>query len=138
LTENSEKGNRGRPSSVERRIVAGRGYNYELLLKAVWGEVGERVVGATSPEQVADALNSLSEYYRTKLAFDPLPTVIYEAVQYRDFPKSGRPDITIRYIARSIAAQGKVSHRRSRRICWEEEQADLTAEPTKPTECDPT
>lgn len=78
---------RGRPSRVNRSEILGRAHDREMLLAAVWTQVGELLTEARSAEDVRAALESLPDYYRKKLAFDPLPKVIFDAVQYREIPQ---------------------------------------------------
>jgi hypothetical protein len=124
LTAFPKKPRRGRPSRVNRREVFGRALHYQALLDAVWDSLYPAILNARSAAGVARVLRALPQYYRDKLAFDPLPKVIFEAVQYKDFPKSGKRELVVSYLARSLAADGAVSHRRSRQICKEEQRAN--------------
>ena len=104
----------------------GRAQNFELLLWDVWGQVGDEILRAGTPQEIKAAFEPLP-YHRDRLAVDPLPRLMLEAVQERDFPKV-RTESQIRFIAESLAGWGTVSPRRSREICRKQRMQAATSE----------
>ena len=106
---------RGGQWKVDPDITEGRAYDFAMLLMQVWPELGCSIINARTPREVASAFD-LQPYFRERLAVNPLPELIFQAVRDRDFPKV-RSDKQIRFIADSIAAWGNVGITRSRQIC---------------------
>jgi hypothetical protein len=109
------KKKRGGQPKVDPVVTVGRAYDFELKLKQIWTAVGTAIVNARVPEDITEAFKDLA-YHRDRLAVDPLPRLMIEAINDRDFPKIN-PEKQIRFIAQSIAGWGYVSIARSRQIC---------------------
>jgi hypothetical protein len=111
----SPKKKRGGQWKVDPELTEGRAYAFAMLLKQIWHETGEAIIKAKNTEDVTAMFRDMP-YHRERLAVGPLPQLILQAIQDRDFPKV-RSQKQIKFIADSIAGWGQVSIARSRQIC---------------------
>ena len=109
----------GRPG-VNPRETFGRANGFELMFRGVGETTVERLLRAQTEEEIIAAFGDDS-YHRDRMACGPLPRLILEARKDHDWPMKSRK-AQIRFLARSMAAFGTVSGRRSRAICREEER----------------
>jgi len=114
--------------------------DFRLILGhcGVWEKVREKVLAAQTVEKIIEVFRPIA-YYGEK--FLRAPATLLEAIEHRDFPKRNF-ERQIAFIADSLAADGRVTARRSREICraerakanydpdqflpsWQERQADI-------------
>lgn len=109
---------RGRPSRVIVSWVLGRAMDCRLTLGhcGVWAEVREKVMGAQTAEHIAEIFRAAVISHSFAEKFLRQPATLLEAIKHRDFPKRNF-ERQIAFIADSLAADGRVTARRSREIC---------------------
>jgi hypothetical protein len=131
---------RGRPSRVILSEVLNRSMDFRHTLGhcGVWAQVREKLMGAQTTEDITEAFRPVIHYGQKFLRE---PATLLEAIKHRDFPKRNF-ESQIAFIADSLAADGRVTARRSREICraelakagrdpdewlpsWQERQADI-------------
>jgi hypothetical protein len=116
LDKKSSRGRRG----TNPRETFNRAYRFELMLKDIGETTLDRLLQAQMADEIIAAFGE-NNFHRDRLACGPLPRLILEARRDHDWPKKRR-EAQIRFLARSMAAFGIVSGRRSRAICREEEK----------------
>lgn len=107
---------RGRPG-IRRSPVRKNADHYRMLLSEHWKVVGEPLLQAETPEEVAAAFGEVPEVQRVYLV-PSLAELILRIRREPLFPKTREAQIG--FLADSLGARGKVSSRRSRDICVEE------------------
>jgi hypothetical protein len=112
------KKRRGRPG-VRRTLITGRAYNYQLLLEQCWDDdkVGERLLTATTPEDVTQAFDEAPQHLKQNFVSGH-SALILRIIRDKRYP--AKRESRIRFIADSLAGEGHLSPRRSRDICAEE------------------
>lgn len=115
LDRGFEKRGRGRPARVPPSEIAGRAYNYRLILNHVWDRLWPLLSKAQTEEEVIKAFQEGSDPYERE--FVPVLTLAHRVLRDPKFPKTR--DAQIKFLADSLAALGRTSPRRSRDICGE-------------------
>jgi hypothetical protein len=85
--------------------------------KSLWDNIRGRIVKARTAEEITKALEESGSPYAPEFA-PTLSTLILRSVRAKKFPKG--PKAQISFLAESIAARGRVSPSRSRKICQEQ------------------
>lgn len=106
------KRTRGRPG-VRASEIAGRAYNYRLILGTVWDRLWPQLSRAQTQEDVNKAFQERSAPYERE--FVPVLTLVLPVLRDAKFPK--KRTTRINFLADSLAGLGWVSPRRSRDIC---------------------
>lgn len=106
---------RGRPSRVIPSEVLNRAMDFRITLGGcrVWAQVRKKVMGAQTTEEIIEIFRPIANYSQKFLR---APATLLQAIQHRDFPKRNF-ERQIAFIADSLAADGRVTARRSREIC---------------------
>lgn len=118
LDKVSGKGRRGR-KGVPRAEICGRADHLRVLLEQCWDQVGDELVKATNKEDVIQAFERTDDYHR-RFFVPGLAPLILEILAEQKFPKTRTARIG--FLSDSLAADGRVSPRRSRDICSAERQ----------------
>lgn len=103
---------RGRPPFVSASEVVGRADDYRWTLDQVWDQLWPLLSQAQSENDIITALEGARPYEQK---FIPDAKLIRDVLQEKLFPT--RRQSRINFLADSIAAQGRVTRRRSRDIC---------------------
>ena len=118
LDKDSGKRGPGRPG-VEPSVVYGRAGNYRYSLEQIWGDVSERLLKATTREEVIEAFQGTVEYY-SKQFIPVFANLILQILHEPNFPT--KPKTQIKFIAESLGGADDISPRRSRDICAAERE----------------
>lgn len=122
----SEKRSRGRPYKIRASEVSGRAYNYRLIFSQTWEVLGERLVRATTEEEVLQAFEGTA--YKDEFA--GIVSLVLTVLRDADFPKRNK-EARINFLADSLAARGAVTPRTSRDICGEARAKERAKSPHK-------
>lgn len=107
---------RGRRPLIPSNFVAGRAHNYNIVLTAYWPDIGKALLSSKTKEDAEAALQGVYESQRPP--FMPVAYLIPEILGEKKFPKTEKAQI--KFIAESLAGDGKISPRRARDICLQE------------------
>jgi hypothetical protein len=104
---------RGRPG-VRASELAGRSYNYHVIFHQIWDLVGERLLKASTEDDIVAAFQGTPHHDE----FKGISALLLKAARDPHFPNDR--GARINFLADSLAARGMVSLRRSRDICGRE------------------
>lgn len=120
----SEKGRRGRPSTVLPATIRGRADNYRLLLSQVWDRLWPPLSQATTDQEVIDAFLEGAPPYAQEFV-PSLGNLIFRVLHEPKFPKRRKPQIN--FLADSLGGLGVVTPRSARDICERERTREKRA-----------
>ena len=119
LTQVGKK--RGRKSQVHVSELRNRAYDFKLILEVNRKRIDwARLLEASSEQDLGDVLKEAHNRARERLLYKP--ELLLRTLKDKKFPKQDR-DAQERFIADSLAAEGRVSIRRSRDIVQRDRSA---------------